>query len=126
MREKVAVYVSVVVATTASSIAYVVPAVRPTRLLRYYPLSHRWTFELQGNGVVMDWYGRTLLAWLVGLLAFALSALVRRRRRPQSSTATLWLVFSVSALIVAMCVYARDPGARTRSLEPLPAWYVPQ
>lgn len=62
-------YATAVFASSAFSIVFALhPFVRPPQFW-YYPIEHAWTFAAHGSGIVIGWYGRTLTASLVGLVA---------------------------------------------------------
>jgi len=62
--------------------------VAPLPVLRYFPISRRFSFSASATELSMDYYGRSLLALLAGLtLALSTSAVLRVVRRKQARAA---------------------------------------
>lgn len=127
MRRAQAIYVASFLATIAFTLAFVYPSVSPTRVLWYYPLEHRWAFEIEPAGLAMDWYGRTLLAAVVSALAFLAGYAVATRIK-QASTRFFGLLagWMITAVVMVMFLYAWQLMHRQPVPEPLPPGYVPR
>ncbi len=128
MDRKQALYVATFAGVIASCLVYVLPAFSPTRVFWYYPLEHRWAFELKPSALAMDWYGRTLLAVVASFFSFAFTFVISRRLKPLASSRGfhLWVGWAASALLIALSLYAYQLLNRNPVPEPLPAGYVPK
>ncbi len=84
-------------------ILYVLPLALEGPSLWYLPLERRWVLGLaRPPGLVMDWYGRTLLAALAGaVVAGAVASWRAPLRRPRA-----WAVAMATTLVVALAAYA--------------------
>lgn len=100
----------------------------------YYPLLRRWALG-QGAlpGLGMDYFGRSLVALLGGLVAAALTALglgLGQRLRPGGRDAarglTLATAWALTALALCASLYAYKLGGRELTPEPLPPWHQPR
>lgn len=123
---KGALYLALLAGTLGFILAFAMPAFFKVPLFWYYPLAHLWTFELTPQGLAMDWYGRTLLAAVVGGLSFILSYLVARRFSPGEKALTMWLIWAVTAWFFATGLYVYQLVQRTPTPEPLPSGYQPR
>lgn len=127
MQPNHAVYLGLCAAIVAFTLAYIYPAVSPVPTFWYYPLEHRWAFELQGSGMAMDWYGRSLAATLAGLAGFAIGwSLGRLRKRPMGRAFKLWAAWAATAVVFAMALFTWQLAQRRPVPEPIPSWYVPK
>ena len=127
MERKQALFVASFAGVIASCLIYVFPAFSPTRVFWYYPLEHRWAFELKPHALAMDWYGRTLLAVVASAIAFAGTFILSRRLKPLASRGfNLWVGWAASALLIALSLYAYQLIGRNPVPEPLPTSYVPK
>lgn len=127
MQRAQALYVASFLATIAFALAFVYPSLSPTPVLWYYPLEHRWAFELQPSGLAMDWYGRTLLAAGVSALAFLAGYGVARRIR-QASRRFFGLLagWMITAVVMVMFLFAWQLAHRQPVPAPLPPGYLPR
>jgi hypothetical protein len=96
-------------------------------MLWYYPLAHRFAFELKPTGLAMDWYGRSLFAFVMGAIAFAgtfigsrFAAGITRR------SLHLWASWVATGTLLAIALYAYQISTREPAPVPLPSWYVPR
>jgi hypothetical protein len=122
-----AIYVASFAAIIAFALAFVYPSLSPTRVLWYYPLEHRWAFEIQPSGLAMDWYGRTLLAAGASALVFLAShGVARRVRRASSRFFGLLAGWMITAVVMVMFLYAWQLAHRQPVPAPLPPGYVPR
>jgi hypothetical protein len=126
MERRHAIYVGLCAATVAFAVVYMLPAVVPVPVLWYYPLEHRWAYELEPSGLAMDWYGRTLLSALAAVVAYAAGWAIARRLPPLRHGFALWPAWTATAVVVAMALYAWQLMHRVPTPTPLPAWYQPR
>lgn len=110
----------------ASSLAFVLPGFVKIPVLWYYPLQRRFALEALPSALAMDWYGRSLLAILAGLLIAALAYAVCRRREGDGRVPALFVLWAATATVFAMASCAYQLALREPVPEPLPAWYVPK
>lgn len=116
----------------ASSLAFVLPSFLKVPVLWYYPLQRRFALETLPSALAMDWYGRSLLALVAGLLIGALAYAVCRRREGGEGkegadrTPTLFVLWAATATVFAMASCAYQLALREPVPEPLPSWYVPK
>jgi hypothetical protein len=94
-------------ATCAGAVVFLVLYALPLALegpsLWYLPLERRWVLGFERPaGLVMDWYGRTLLSALAALVVAVLAA---RRRAPLRS-ARAWALAVAAAFVVGLAAYA--------------------
>lgn len=96
---------------------YALPLVIEGPSLWYLPLERRWALGVQRPpGLVMDWYGRTLLAALAGaVVAGAVAGWRAPLRRPRA-----WAVAMATTLLVALVAYAWVLHHRVLSPPPEP------
>ncbi len=130
----------------AASLCFFLTAVVKLPVVLYFPLSRRWSLAPNPSELSMDFYGRSLLALAVGAVA-ALGTLavfwVYKKLRgaaatgglsPESSSSSssaadrrresglvLLAGYMVTALLLAMGVYAYELYGRVPVPEPLPA-----
>lgn len=65
-------FTSLLAARVAFGLAYLIGSARRSPIPLYYPIERRWTFfERLPEGLAMEWYGRTAVALLIGLVALA-------------------------------------------------------
>ncbi len=127
MDRKPTLYVGLCAAIMGASLGFMFPAISPLRVFWYYPLLHRWVFELRPTGLAMDWYGRSLFTFYAGAVAFAVTYLVARPFKAISQRALLLCTaWAVTATLLAMGVYTFQLIVREPTPEPLPSWYVPK
>ena len=125
MKKQEALFVAVCAGEIAFEFAFLAPVLASAPLPWYYPLEHRWAFEVRPSGLAIDFYGRTL--W--GLVAWAAIVLVtlplaKRARNPLSSRAVgLVTAWTLTAVLLVMLHYAWTLHFRRPIPEPLPAGY---
>ncbi len=122
-RHKEALALAVCAGTIGFALAFAYPAYARIRVLWYYPLQHRWAFELRPSALAMDWYGRVVLALGLGALAGVLAYVVARRVKPSARALWLWAGWALAASLVAMSLYVYQLARRVPHAEPLPSWY---
>ena len=127
MSHKEALYLGVLVAVIVFCCSFVYPSFSSTPTIWYYPLEHRWAFELKPNGLAMDWYGRNVIAGALSGVAFAGVYWVARKRK-QVSPALLRAVavWAMSAVLVVAAFYIFQLASRHPVPMELPSWYVPK
>ncbi len=113
-------------AATGFALSFAFPAYAPVRVLWYYPVEHRWAFEVKASGLAIDWYGRSLLAALVATLVFAIVYGLGRRRQPSARMLRLWASWAATACVLAMSLYVFQLARRVPTAAPLPSWYQPK
>lgn len=118
--------------STLTSLLFFLTGVLSLPVPLYLPLDRRWSLSQVGPdaAIVMDYYGRSLLALSVAALltlALMLTLFLLRRPRPQVSSQTLWLwlLYCVSAFVLCASLFAyKLSGRETTPLDrksPLPA-----
>lgn len=127
MDEKNGLYFGLCAAAIGTSLGFAFPAFSQMRVLWYYPLQHRWAFEVRPAGLAMDWYGRALFASAAGAVAFLIARAIGRRLATISARSFgLWAAWAATATLLAMGVYTYQLAMRRPNPEPLPSWYVPK
>ncbi len=122
-----ALYVGLCAAAIAFALSFAWPAYAPTSVFWYYPLQRRWAFEVKASSLAMDWFGRCLLSTLMAAGGFAIVYFIARRLRPLTRRGyNLWAAWMVTAVLVAMSMYAYQLATRHPVPEPLPSWYQPK
>lgn len=126
-RRRQALFVALCAGAVGFCLAFVAPSFYPLRVLWYYPLEHRFAFEVTAGGLAMDWYGRLLAATLVGGVVYGLAALLARRRKAIApGTLVLWTAWLATAALLAMALFTYQLVRRHPRPLPLPAWYEPR
>jgi hypothetical protein len=64
-------FASLLAARVAFGLAYLIGSARRAAIPWYYPLERRWSLESLPQGFAMEWYGRTAVALIIALAAFA-------------------------------------------------------
>lgn len=122
-----ALYAALCAAAIGFALSFAWPAYAATSVFWYYPLERRWAFEVKPSSLAIDWYGRCLLSALVAAAAFAIVYFIARRLRPLTSRGhNLWAAWMVTAVLLAMSLYAYQLATRNPIPEPLPSWYQPK
>jgi hypothetical protein len=122
-----ALYAALCGAAIGFALSFAWPAYSPTRVFWYYPLERRWAYEFKPSSLAMDWFGRCLLSTVVAAVAFAVIYFVALRLRPLTRRGyNLWAAWMVTAVLLAMSLYAYQLATRQPIPEPLPSWYVPK
>ena len=119
------------VGLAASAIAFAAtfawPAFQKVRVLWYYPLERRWTFQAVPDGLAMDWYGRTLLSGVAAVAAYLVARAIASRLGPLAARGrALWTAWMVTAVVLSMALYTHQLATRRPVPSPLPSWYVPK
>ena len=120
MRHKDALAAAWCAAATVFALAFAWPAYAPLRVFWYYPLEHRWAFEVKANGLAIDWYGRALLGGAGAAVAFTVVFLIGRRRPPSPRLLRLWAGWMATACALAMSLYVFQLARRVPTPAPLP------
>jgi hypothetical protein len=108
-------------------LAFVAPAFFPLRVLWYYPLEHRWAFEVKPDGLALDWFGRVLAASVMAGVAYGLTSLIARRKKTIApGTLVLWTAWLATAALLGMALFTYQLVRRHPRPLPLPAWYEPR
>jgi hypothetical protein len=116
---------AVCAAIVAFDLAFISPSFVSVRVLWYLPLLRRWEVTVRPDGVAMDWYGRLLLASLMGGTTLLLGWRARRRA-PSDSALRLWMGWATIATLLALALQVYQLVSRRPHPEPLPAWYQPR
>jgi hypothetical protein len=126
-RQKHILLVALCAGAVGFCLAFVAPAFYPLRVLWYYPLEHRLSFELAPDGLAMDFFGRCLAATVAGGVAYGLAWAIARRLKTLSSGAlVLWVAWMTTAALLAMSLFTYQLVRRHPRPLPLPAWYEPR
>ena len=127
MDHKAGRYFGLCASMVAVSLAFTAPAFFPMRVLWYYPLQRRWAIQIKPSAIAMDFYGRTLMACVVGGIAFVVAyAIGSRLKAVRPRAFVLWASWVATAVLLAMAVYTYQLAFRVPVPEPLPSWYTPQ
>lgn len=127
MRKQDALFVAMCAGVIAFAFAFIAPTLTAIPVLWYAPLEQRWSFEVRPDGLVMDFYGRLLLA-LVAWAVVVLITLPLAKRVKTISTRAVGLItaWALTAVMLVMLQYAWTLYFRRPMPEPLPTWYVPR
>lgn len=120
-------FIALCAGTIAFAIAFVYPVVTAQAIAWYYPLEHRWGYEVKPAGLAMDFYGRTAqaaIAWAIGFLAGL--AIVRRKRSLGPRTIALFTAWTATAILGVMLYYGWTLIRRAPVPAPIPSWYQPR
>jgi len=138
-----------------TAVTFMLTAVLPLPVLLYFPLSRRYSFAKNPGELSMDFYGRSLLALLVGgglaLIVYGgLRLFLRRAPRREAEVADagaagdsgeaaatvsesgerptllLFTAYLATAVLLAAGLYAYQLIGRLPTPEPLPPGYVPR
>ena len=124
MEHKHALLVSLCAAEAAFALAHVFPDFHAMRVLWYYPLERRWSFDVAASGLGMAWYGRTVLATAAAVVAFAGAFFVSRRGGASKLGLLLWPLIAAAAGTLTMALYAWQLFHRRPEPLPLPSSHV--
>lgn len=120
-------FVGVAVAAIAFAVGFAWPAFQNVRVLWYYPLEHRWSFQVTPDALAMDWYGRTLLSGALAIAAYFIARAIAGRLKPLGRRGhALWTAWMATAVLLSMAVYTHQLATRRPTPSPLPSWYVPK
>jgi hypothetical protein len=127
VKKQDALFVAMCAGAIAFAFAFVAPQLAGAPVPWYYPLEHRWAFEVQPEGLALDFYGRVL----VGFVAWAIVVLISlplAKRAKVISTRTVGLItaWTLTAVLLVMLHYAWTLHFRRPMPEPLPTWHVPR
>jgi hypothetical protein len=115
----------------ATSLGFFMTAVVKLPVPLYFPLIRRWSAAPNSEELAMDFYGRSLVAIVVGVIAGALTlgvlklrARYRGEKAPEAPAAgsglTLLTGYAATAFILTGGVFAYQLYGRAPSPEPLP------
>jgi hypothetical protein len=122
------IFVAFLAARLAYGLAFLVSAMRKSPVPWYMPLEHRFVWASRPEGLGMDWYGRTALAFVAalaaGLVAYGLSTRSTWLSKPS-------VVLSVAragglVLVLDFVYFGWALMTQTPDPWPLPAWYCPR
>ena len=127
MERSKAISVAACAAIVTFELGYLYSSFGSIRLWWYYPLEHRWAFELKPIELAMNWYGRNLVATLWSAAGFLTAYAVARRREhlPPGGQRLLAACIAASVLI-GVALFACQISGSQPTPQPLPAWYVPR
>jgi hypothetical protein len=123
---KSALLVAICTATIAFALAFAYPVFEETRVAWYYPLEHRWGFEVRPTALAMDFFGRLAMATIVALLAAAPSYAIALRLRLGRPALQLLVAWATTVTLLVMAYYGWTLYNRNPVPEPLPSWYQPR
>ena len=127
MRKQDALFLAMAAGTVAFAIAFVYPAFTAESVIWYYPLDHRWAFELKAHGVAMDFYGRTFQAVIAWCAVFIVTMPIARRIRVASPRALLLFgAWALTATVFVMLFYGWTLHYRVPVPAEIPSWYRPR
>lgn len=121
-------FVAFLAARLAYGLVFLTSALRKSPVAWYMPLERRFVWASRPDGLGMDWYGRTALAFaaalVVGGLAYGLSKKSSWLAKPD-------VVLSVAragglVLLVDFVYFGWALMNQTPNPWPLPAWYCPR
>ena len=117
-----------------TSLTFFLTAVVKLPVPLYFPLSRRWSLVPSPEELSMDFFGRSLLALLVGAVAAAATLAIfqigaPRAAKPDAKPSTtpglaLLTGYAATALLLAIGVFAYVLYGRTPVPEPLPPGYL--
>jgi hypothetical protein len=99
----------------------------PVPTLWYYPLEHRWAFEIKPDGLAMAWYGRTIASITLSLVGSGIAWVMLRRRPPLAPRIQDgWLAAMIVSIVFVVLVIVVTNVGDHPAPEPLPPWYIPR
>lgn len=124
----VRLFVAFLVARLAYGLAFLISVLRKTPVVWYMPVDHRFVWASKLDGLGMDWYGRTALAFVV---AFVLGGLAYVMSKKMSWLAKPSVVLSVArfgglVLLLDFVYFGWALMNQTPNPWPIPAWYCPR
>lgn len=130
MRPTYRILLAFLSARIAFGLYYIISILQDSKLLRYYPIQRRWSFEVAA-GISMDWYGRTGMAllWSIGAAILILAASRWGTLAPWlSKPSTVRAISHSGALVLALdfAYYAYVLWTRDITPPPIPDWYCPR
>lgn len=127
MKKAEALFVALAAGTIAFAFAFILPSLAGEPVAWYYPLDHRWAFEVAPTGLAMDFYGRLLQA----LAAWAITVMIvlpiaRRFSSLSVRLAGLVTAWAITAVLLVTLHYAWTLHFRRPVPAELPRWYQPR
>ena len=125
MSDKHALQVGLNAACLVFAVTHVLPDVLGLQVLWYYPLEHRWAFELEPSGLAMGWFGRSLFSSVAALAVFYITyAIARRGKGAMGRGLQVWAGSAALAVTLAMALYTWHFVEKQPNPETLPDWYA--
>jgi hypothetical protein len=106
MERRDALHLAVTAATIAFALAFGYPSVSPTSVYWYYPLEHRWAYEVAPSGLAIDFYGRTLMATIIAILVGAAAYAITRKVRVPRVIFGLFTAWAITATVLVAAHYS--------------------
>jgi hypothetical protein len=127
VRKQDALFVAMCAGSIAFAFAFIAPMLASAPVPWYYPIEHRWAFEVRPEGLGLDFYGRVLIAFAAWAIV-VLIALPLAKRAKGISTRAVGLVtaWTLTAVLLVMLHYAWTLHFRRPMPEPLPTSHVPR
>ena len=127
MRKQDALFLALAAGTIAFAMAFAYPAFTSESVIWYYPLEHRWAFEVTAHGVAMDFYGRTLQAVIAWSATFLVTLPIARRVHATGQRIPfLFGAWALTATVFVMLFYGWTLHYRIPVPAKLPSWYQPR
>ena len=127
MRKADALFVAMAAGTIAFAFAFIIPMLTSEPVAWYYPLEHRWAFEVTPTGLAMDFFGRTLQAMVAWAVVVMISLPIAKRFKTLSVRAVgLATAWAVTAMLLVMLHYAWTLHFRRPVPAEIPTWYQPR
>jgi hypothetical protein len=127
MKKQDALFVAMCAGTIAFAFTFILPMLAGEPVPWYYPLEHRWAFEVTPEGFGLDLYGRTLQATVAWAIVVMTTLPIARRVKALSARAIgLATAWTVTATLLVMLHYAWTLHFRRPVPEPVPTWYQPR
>ncbi|HEY0255649.1 MAG TPA: hypothetical protein VGC41_29170 [Kofleriaceae bacterium] len=126
MRKQDALFLGLAAGTIAFAIAFAYSAFTAESVLWYYPVDHRWAFEVKPHGVAMDFYGRVIQASLAWCAGFVVTVVIAQRVKTAAPRAIfLFGAWAITATLFVMAFYAWTLHVRVPVPAAIPSGYQP-
>ena len=121
-------FVAFLAARLAYGLTFLASAMRKSPVFWYMPTEHRFVWASQPDGLGMDWYGRTALAFVAAIVIGGLAYYFSRKSAGLGKPS---MVLSVAragglVLIVDFVYFGWALMNQTPNPWPLPPWYCPR
>ena len=125
------IFVAFVVARASFGLAYLAASAGHWSVFWYYPLAHRWAFEVHPDGLAMAWFGTTALGFAAAIAGGSLTWFASARRPVGRVLSRPGVALSIAragglVLLIDFAYFGWTLTHQPVEPLPLPAWYCPR